>query len=85
MSERRGGQFKASLVLLADLFKLPEGARIVSITGDVVQQTFERTVTVVVEHPDLPVIAEGSAPVEIMPVWEVDEGGREEVIDWGVE
>lgn len=86
MSEkRRGAQFDVSLILLADLFGLPEGARIVSITGDVIQQTFEGTVTIVVEHPDLPVIAEGSAPVEIMPTFEwCDQAEREILVDWGL-
>lgn len=59
------GQAVVTLIALAELLGLPEGSRVVSVVGDVKQQTVSQTVTVIVEHPDLPEVLEGADPVPI--------------------
>lgn len=83
MSDRRG-QLDITLVALAEALGLPEGSRVVSVVGDVEQQTVRRTMTVVLEHPDLPEVLEGATPVRIMPMWGVDAEGRAKLVDWGL-
>ena len=76
---RHGAQFQVTLDVLAEMFGLPEGARVVGVWAPVGEQIFLRSVRVMVEHPDLPEVLEGATPVEISPTF--DDG---KLTDWGV-
>lgn len=79
-----GAQFAVALDRLAVILGLPEGARIVSITGGLIQQMIQRTVTVMVEHSDLPEVVEGDVVPGISPTFEwCDMEGKEILTDWG--
>lgn len=82
---KHGARFDVSLDRLAGILGLPEGAKVVGIWGGVSQQTFKRTVTVMVEHPDLPGVLEGGRLSEITPTFEwCDMEGKEILTDWGI-
>ncbi len=76
---RHGAYFEVTLDLLTEMFGLPEGARVLGVTGDVADQVFLRVARVMVEHPNLPEVMEGAVPVEITPTFE--EG---KLTDWGI-
>ena len=56
------------------LMHLPPGTKVTS-------PRCEGSVSVFIEHPDLPEIEEGTRAPEVSPVWERDETGR---IDWHI-
>lgn len=82
---QHGARFDVSLDRLAEMLGLPEGAKVVGIWGGVSQQTFKRTVTVMVEHPDLPEMVEGDLVPAINPVFEWCDVEQKEILtDWGI-
>ena len=82
---RHGAYFEVTLDLLTEMFGLPEGARVLGVTGDVADQVFLRAARVMVEHPDLPEVMEGATPVEISPTFEWCDFAQKEILtDWGV-
>lgn len=83
MTVERGGQLEVTLDLLAELLGLPPGSRVVSVVGDLKQQTLRRTVTVMVAHPDLPEIPVGAVPIRLVPHWE-EMGTVPKLVDWGI-
>ena len=61
MSNRHAAILKITTVALAELLKLPEGARIRAVHQQPADQLNE-TVQILIEHPDLPEVAEGTTP-----------------------
>lgn len=85
MGKRMGyGQFDLTLDVVADVLGLPLESRIISIVGDVGQQTLRRSVTVVVQHPDLPEVVEGADPARLSPQLDGVPGLRMKLVDWGM-
>lgn len=76
---KHGAQFVLTLDVLAEMMGLPEGARVLSIAGDLGRQLLGGAVTVIVEHPDLPAVHEGGIPYRVEPTFK---DGK--LVDWGI-
>lgn len=79
---RNMARFRMAGEVLVEMLALPEGTQVFDIYRD---EQRPGVFFFVVEHPDLPELAEGGSPVEISPTLTGDRRANWAFFNWGLE